>query len=333
MVSTIHPVIIIGAGVAGLMAQSVLRRNGIPSLILEKSRGLGGRCATRRGEDFIADHGPQYFNARVLDSDFLSHFNQETFKKIRVSHSGSKHSRLVHPKGMSKVARSILTDPEVLTEEHVSLITLIQIKLDQTCYQIECKSGKRFHAQNLILTPPVPQSLSLLETILPRTSEREHLQALQEIIYDPCIALILELAQGITLGDNGIWKNCSPFISGIYNQPEKGLETKVNTLVVHASPELSRKVWNLESAEAEKVILAEATQCLSTQSIKLNVQKIHLHRWKYAEPQTVYPKPYAFLGSAGHECALAGDGFGRSSIGGALASGEAVALAMIQQGI
>ncbi|MEL6287555.1 MAG: FAD-dependent oxidoreductase [Pseudomonadota bacterium] len=55
---------IIGAGVAGLAAARVLRDAGARVTILEKSRGIGGRLATRRREIAAYDHGAQYLTAR-----------------------------------------------------------------------------------------------------------------------------------------------------------------------------------------------------------------------------------------------------------------------------
>ena len=57
-------VAIIGAGMAGLAAARLLREAGASCTIFDKSRGLGGRMATRRTGDFSFDHGAQYFTAR-----------------------------------------------------------------------------------------------------------------------------------------------------------------------------------------------------------------------------------------------------------------------------
>jgi len=40
-------VIVIGAGVAGLACARELARRGVPVRVLERARGVGGRCATR----------------------------------------------------------------------------------------------------------------------------------------------------------------------------------------------------------------------------------------------------------------------------------------------
>lgn len=50
-------VAIIGAGAAGLMAARTLTASGLSVTLIDKSRGLGGRLATRRVESFAFDHG------------------------------------------------------------------------------------------------------------------------------------------------------------------------------------------------------------------------------------------------------------------------------------
>jgi hypothetical protein len=64
---------IIGAGVAGLVAARLLRqrRHDLTITIYEKSRGLGGRAATRRRDDYIFDHGAQYFKTPTPDLERL----------------------------------------------------------------------------------------------------------------------------------------------------------------------------------------------------------------------------------------------------------------------
>ena len=51
---------IVGAGAAGLVAGRTLAGQGHDIIIYEKSRGLGGRAATRRTHDCALDHGAQY---------------------------------------------------------------------------------------------------------------------------------------------------------------------------------------------------------------------------------------------------------------------------------
>ena len=61
---SIQRVAIVGAGMSGLTAGSSLREAGFDVQIFEKSRGCGGRMATRRSSGLEFDHGAQYFTVR-----------------------------------------------------------------------------------------------------------------------------------------------------------------------------------------------------------------------------------------------------------------------------
>ncbi len=55
---------IIGVGMAGIVCSRTLRQAGHRVTLFEKSRGLGGRMATRRSPFGSFDHGTQYFTVR-----------------------------------------------------------------------------------------------------------------------------------------------------------------------------------------------------------------------------------------------------------------------------
>ena len=81
------PIVIIGAGIAGLQAASHLNSQGIPFVLLEQSEQVGGRVRSDCADGFIFDHGFQVLQTNypsVKRSFDLSALNLQAFD------SGSK---------------------------------------------------------------------------------------------------------------------------------------------------------------------------------------------------------------------------------------------------
>ena len=64
--------LVVGAGVAGLLAATELAAAGCRVIVLEKSRGIGGRMATRRLGGAVCDHGAQFFTVRTEEFGAVS---------------------------------------------------------------------------------------------------------------------------------------------------------------------------------------------------------------------------------------------------------------------
>ena len=62
--TTLHPIAIIGTGIAGLSAAQALHAAGHSVQLFDKSRGSGGRMASKRSDAGALDLGAQYFTAR-----------------------------------------------------------------------------------------------------------------------------------------------------------------------------------------------------------------------------------------------------------------------------
>src|SRR5512142_1878655 len=63
-------VIVVGAGVSGLACAQALSAAGREVLVVERARGVGGRCATRRLGETPVDFGVAFLHGR--DADFLA---------------------------------------------------------------------------------------------------------------------------------------------------------------------------------------------------------------------------------------------------------------------
>src|SRR5213593_5202060 len=52
------PVVVVGGGLSGLIASTLIARSGLPVVLLEKSATVGGRAASRSKDGFIVNLGP-----------------------------------------------------------------------------------------------------------------------------------------------------------------------------------------------------------------------------------------------------------------------------------
>ena len=213
-------VIIIGAGLAGLTAAYTLTQRGFNCEVLEKSRALGGRMATRRHQDTSFDHGAQYFTVKTnAFADFLHEvgvteamaplaapvvsypFHDLTTALADASQSevsaipGFPH-RYVFRSGMTTLAKAIVArmgEFRVVRECFVEAIawdaTLrrwdIHTRGDNTTL------GGIRPADWVILALPAPQAAQLLARSHPLPAPFTVLQkALEEVTYHPCITVV-----------------------------------------------------------------------------------------------------------------------------------------------
>ena len=192
-------VAIIGAGVAGLAAGRALARDGYPVSLFEKSRGLGGRVATRRIAGFAIDHGAQVFKAPapsfqslVTEIDGARAIAQPvwTFTSDGQISPGdpaqAAEASWTWPGGINTLARYLARG--LVVHREVTITALRQVEMG---YELVDASGQRsgpFAA--VLLTPPAPQSAAILAaSAIDPTVQAQLLDALAPARYRPCLSL------------------------------------------------------------------------------------------------------------------------------------------------
>lgn len=85
-----HPIIVIGAGIAGLAAAMRLTALDVPHLVLERFDTPGGRMNSRTGTGYIADHGCPYFTKN--DITMVELVRNVGLEERRVTISGGIHT-------------------------------------------------------------------------------------------------------------------------------------------------------------------------------------------------------------------------------------------------
>lgn len=172
---------VVGAGLAGLAAARSLTTEGHEAVVFEKSRGLGGRAATRRKDGFVWDTG-----ATAIPQELLTMMNRAGFLRIdkpvwlhddltpRPGDRDGAGSRYALPEGMNGLGKRLAQGLDVRRETRIETIS-------RTGDEFEM-ADERFDA--LVLTPPVPQTRVLLEAL-------GEARPLAEVEYRPCLSVLL----------------------------------------------------------------------------------------------------------------------------------------------
>jgi len=319
---------VVGAGIAGLSCAQTLQNNGIDVTILEKSRGIGGRVATRRidsGASF--DHGAQYFT--VTDAIFEKqvkqwcHLGAAAIWQARiVSLQDGKIADLKQPKdrfigvpAMKSLARSLALNLDVRNDVAVQSICRSNGK-----WQLRDATGTQHGPYDfVILTAPPLQTLTLLgdrsATITGRVSE---------VRMAPCWAVLCEIGETMSVPYDAAFVHNSALSWIAKNSSKIGRDVS-NCWVMHASP-----VWSQDHLEEPADLIART---LIDEFWKVTLQSarslnfVVAHRWRYALP--IEPLPERFVLDLEANLAVCGDWCGGPRIEGAFLSGHAMAKALL----
>ena len=156
-------VVVIGAGIAGLMAAQQLHNNGHDVVVLDKGKSPGGRLATRRIGDATLDHGAQFFTVR--EPEFEHHVQQWVQAGVvrewcKGFSSQDGHPRYIGTHGMSSIAKHLTQGVDVRCNTFVFEVN----RNEDTSWSTKIDDGTVFHSDALVVTCPLPQAYSLLIT-------------------------------------------------------------------------------------------------------------------------------------------------------------------------
>jgi predicted NAD/FAD-dependent oxidoreductase len=331
-----HDVVIIGAGISGLAAAARLRDEGRDVLVLEKSRGLGGRAATRRidsGEGEIpVDHGTQYFTAR--DHRFQDQVGRwqelgicfpwsEEFPnwnngKITESNPLWQETRYACREGMSSIGKHLAEGIEVLRGHQVASV---EKNAGGWLLRAEGEGQPVVQARVLFVSAPPPQALALVG----RELSSEQLELVEHIEIAPCIAVMAVYPEEVPAP---AWKgirvtSTHSLLSWIgWDSSRRKSGSPGRIAVLHGSGDYSRR-WLEAGPEALRAagteILAEAGRIAG--SWMEHPRDFIVHRWKYAH-SAGSALPGGFLRvSCDQSLYLIGDGYNGGRLENAWLSG------------
>jgi phytoene dehydrogenase-like protein len=134
-----HPVVIIGAGVAGLTCAKYLQDFGIPSTILEASDGVGGRVRTDKEAGFLLDRGFQVFLTSYPEAKRLLNYEAlqlRLFRSGAIIRDGNQVIELKNPLKEPLAALSALTAPIGSIADKWKIVRLVSQLSKQTEAQL-----------------------------------------------------------------------------------------------------------------------------------------------------------------------------------------------------
>jgi len=296
--------VVIGAGLSGLLLARALQARGEPVLILEKSRGFGGRLAVKRVGDAVFDSGAQFLTAR--DPAFAAQTERWSADGLLTTWPGFA-SRLIGRPAMTAVPKALAESLDVRREHKATAV-----RRQGDGWVVELDRRPALAARRLLLTCPVPQALALLaagEVVLPGALRA----GLERLTYHPCLALLVTLDGPSAVPVAGLAPESGP-LRWIADNTRKGVSPGVPAAVtLQATPDFSAANYTAPEAEVAAALLPAAAPWLGA-----GVRSAVLHRWKFSEPRATHAERSVWL----PELALgfAGDAFGGPRVEGAALS-------------
>ena len=283
-------VAVVGAGIAGLVAARDLAAGGHDVLVIEKSRGLGGRMAARRVEGMVLDHGLPVLEVpsggvlaglvRDLAADGLVHLDGDA---------------VAWPAGMTVLPKAMAGAVEVLPGTRVSALRVsgqgIEIAQDQgnTIRMVDA----------VVITAPAPQAVELLATLPDAVAQADALRAVE---YDPAVMVLA----GLSIDEPG-WLAARPDsgpIAYVINEAVKGRAPTggVIPVVIRLRPDDSARLFDA----TDDTVLGEVMPALAgVMGPSAPTVWTQVKRWRYATARTRIDQDV--VNPAGSRVIIAGD--------------------------
>ena len=308
-------ILVIGAGMAGLTAARRLSSSGLAVTVLDKGRAPGGRMATRTVGDDRYDHGAQHFGARTeaFRAEVAGWLDQGVtrtwFTADNRNPDGTPNTRYVGVGGMRRIPEHLAVGLDVRLGVTVA-------RIDQTDeLSAVTDTGEMVAGSAVILTPPVPQTVTILRAsniALPARVASE----LSAVEYNACLAVIAKLDGPSGMPDG----HRSPGEGGIAwmaDNRDKGASPQP-TVTIQSNPEFAAAHLEEEPDQWIPRLVDEATPLLASPIIDALG-----HRWRFSEPRTTFTTGAVALESA--PVVLAGEVFAGAKVEGAFISGVVAA--------
>jgi len=296
-------VVVVGAGIAGIACAVELAAAGVPVRVVERARTLGGRMASADLEGRPVDYGAAYLTVR--DPEFAAVV--EGWRTAGLARQWTSELTVFGTEGRSSKSGPVRwAAPHGLRSLVVDLAQGLDITFDHEVHRVG--PGVDGHpADVVVLAMPDPQAERLLDAGSAAGA------AVAGRPWRPVIAVTAAYAEREWTQLPAAFVNDHPVLSLIADDGDRRGDGAA-VLVAHTTAAVARR-HDGDPDGAVPEVLAALGELLGLQQ---RPRWTRAHRWRYAAPERERDTPF-LLTSDG--IALAGDGWGRSSIETAWRSG------------
>ena len=248
--STDHPIVVVGAGLAGATAARLLADHGFDVVVLDKGRRVGGRSSRRRLDDVVITHGAAHLHAWPSWMEAWAEMERNEGRVV----DGDEHRLVDGPDTIAGWLEGI----DVLTST-----TVTRLERDGEVWSIHDEDGNRWQASGVVVTAPLPQLHRMIEQA-PEAWSTHPYEATWTVVLAHQAPAPKGLAQALH---------------------ERGLTTETGDdglgLVVHLPAEWSREHLEMERTDVLQAFIGLTEGLDEVHASWLTDASSQAHRWRY----------------------------------------------------
>lgn len=357
-------VAVIGAGMAGVACARTLAQAGCHVTLVEKSRGFGGRMATRHTEFGGFDHGAQYFTVRderfaqalATTPDVVVPWSASTVRvldalgHVLASNPPPREAHYVAAPGMNALVRTwaqpladashpLAPKQGAVVRLSTRVTRLANDPIHPGCWELHATDETTEGAQTVldgfdrvVLALPHVQASELLKASgLTKGAGQALLKSLDTVTVAPCWTLMLAFPNAMQPGLPHLgpqWnaaRSTHHRISWLAREGSKPRRDHIERWTVQASP-----AWSAEHLEDDPYRVTAKLRKAFSEVTGIRAEPTHavVHRWRYAQTQTPLGQSHLWAPALG--LGLCGDWCLGHRVEDAFVSGLELALAVLK---
>lgn len=308
-------VIVVGAGISGVAAARTMRDAGLPVVVLDRGRAIGGRMASRRTDGRVVDTGASYFTVSepAFEQVVQDWRDRGLARPWTDTFSVAGDGELTPKPGPMRWAAN--GGLRSLVEDLAQGLELRQTNVEAVRADLRVDGEA---AEAVVLAMPDPQARRLLDPAL--TAE---LAALDDP-FEPVLALTARWGEASWPGIDGVFVSGDPILSWIADDGRRR-DDFAPVLVAHSTPEFAAE--HLGAPEEAAPLMELAVR--DVLGVSAPAESAEVHRWSFARPTGRREQTF-WLG--GNRIGFCGDAWSeKPRVEAAYLSGVALGQALAQQ--